>query len=203
MLALHSLPCPLCTGMAFQPDWWLLRQQGHVMQPPCFCTNPTAQSALWWEGILNRLTRLARCCTPSLASADLQDGTPDLDPHPNASHRQQLHTQCCLLTAKAKLAATAKRYKLKTNRGGQGPSSHYVKVKEFGFDDNDKEFYLHSLLCSMYHGPPPDPTYDVHHKCHHSCCILPWHLEWVTHSDNVLKGNKRRRQEDCGNNPLA
>jgi hypothetical protein len=79
------------------------------------------------------------------------------------------------------------------------PNRGYMKVKAGKFGGNDLEFYLHQLLCYMYHGPPPahlGPHPVVHHKCHHKLCILPWHMEWVTQGGNVEAGREHKRRRD-------
>ena len=53
------------------------------------------------------------------------------------------------------------------------------------------------------HSASAFPNPKVHHKCHHSMCCLPWHMEWVPHNANIGKGYKRRRQDDYAPNPLA
>lgn len=199
---LPSPPLPTPTGMPFRARWHVL-EADETPVPACFNPACPSKERVWWNGIIGYLAPLLECCQPSLNTTHLTNGTRP-GPHPNASHRGQLHTHCCLLTSKATLNSTP-TFKTRSNRGGQGPSSHYVKIRRGSIMGNTKELYLHSLLCHMYHGPPPESMVnpDVHHRCHHSCCILPWHLQWVSRSANVLKGNKRRRQEDYAPQPLA
>jgi hypothetical protein len=75
----------------------------------------------------------------------------------------------------------------------------YIKVRANGFDGMDREFYLHTLLCYMYRGPPPDPSFVAGHLCHHKCCLAPWHLDWVPKSVDVSMGLAHTRQSDYGN----
>lgn len=91
--------------------------------------------------------------------------------------------------------AMATMYKLQPHPG-VGHNRAYFKVKKAMWDGhNDRDFYLHDMLCYMFHGPPPDPTLVVGHLCGNKLCCCPWHLYWIPQSDNVKMGwNKKKRK---------
>lgn len=47
--------------------------------------------------------------------------------------------------------------------------------------------YAHTLICWLFHGPPPaNPhrTYEASHLCGCPSCLNPKHLQWATHARN-------------------
>lgn len=120
-----------------------------------------------------------------------------LSPHP--SH-PNLITECILVKQCKRWLASQDVFKLQPHGRTQGipkcPNRGYIKVKGWGFGDNDQEFYLHRLLCYMYRGPPPSPHHVVGHLCHHKLCLCPWHLNWILQSENVQMGYDHAHHRD-------
>lgn len=89
-----------------------------------------------------------------------------------------------------------RHFKLQPHGPRAGPSSAYMKAKPHCMAmGNHSEFYLHHLLCWMYHGPPPSPNHVAGHLCHHKRCLLPWHLAWMLQSENVQMGWDQRKRK--------
>lgn len=52
----------------------------------------------------------------------------------------------------------------------------------------------HVVAYEWYHGPIP-PGMEIDHRCRHTDCVNPNHLEAVTHAENVRRGLRGRRHE--------
>lgn len=114
-----------------------------------------------------------------------------LPPHPTRAH--ELHTQCYVLGSAQKWLKEHKTtFRLQPHgsksSSPSSPNRGYLKVRACSLGEPHPEFYLHHLICHLYHGPPPSPSLVCMHKCQHKLCVLPWHLEWGTQSDNVAQG---------------
>ena len=51
-----------------------------------------------------------------------------------------------------------------------------------------RDVRVHRLVWSLLAGPIPDDL-EVDHLCGHPACIAPWHLEPVTHAENVRRSH--------------
>jgi hypothetical protein len=99
---------------------------------------------------------------------------------------------------KGVLEAFSARFKFKKlGKTERGPNVGYFKLRPGGLVIQGplEEKYLHVLLCSMYRGPPADPSFECIHLCERKTCLCPWHLWWGTRGQNVLghKVHKRKR----------
>lgn len=130
----------------------------------------------------------------SISWADYRGGT-GIPAHPSQPY---LGTRCVVPpgTGTGFLADLHGKFRLQPHGSSQhGCNRGYFKVPITGWGNhNDKEFYLHDMLCYMYAGPSPDPTLVVGHLCGNKLCILPWHLYWIPQSDNVLMGIRKKRK---------
>lgn len=84
-----------------------------------------------------------------------------------------------------------------TNKRGGSRSlvAQYIKVKAGAFFAWQKEFYLHTLMCSMYRGPSPASSPQAGHMCEHTCCICPWHIRWMSVKTNAIRHHKHMKQD--------
>ena len=53
--------------------------------------------------------------------------------------------------------------------------------------DSDGIALAHRVAYELFRGPIPD-GFEPDHTCRVRCCINPWHLEIVTHAENVRRG---------------
>lgn len=189
--------------MAWQPQWATLEPGHFTMQPGFFTGNPQLMGPLWWGGLRNRLEPLVANCLQLFPSQQVQPITfqqwcsGQLPAHSTCP--TTLHTQCCVVgKCKTWLAGQGTFFLMPhgSRRGPTNPNRAYVKVHAFALDgENEHEFYLHTLLCYMYHGPPPSPHRVAGHLCSHKLCCLPWHLAWITQSANVAMGHAQRKRQ--------
>lgn len=67
---------------------------------------------------------------------------------------------------------------------------------------NGKPTVAHRYAYEQFIGPIP-PDCDLDHKCRTTLCVNPWHLEPVSHKENVLRGTspaaKHAKQTHCKN----
>lgn len=156
----------------------------------------------WWKRQLEKLMKpVLKQCHPTKTFKAFQRGQPI----------GGVHACVCLGWGKSWLEqAPSKRGGgamglLKMMPHGKQSSSRkslnraYLKVLKGAIDDEgfiNRECYLHQLLCFMYHGPCPSTNKGgvAGHRCHHKLCILPWHIEWITQSQNVAEGYEHRRK---------
>lgn len=190
---------------------WAVCQVGtHHELPSFFNTTPSLRGHLWWVGLRDILEALVRRCHPHppLADVDMEDqlitdfliykSGQGLPPHPSMP---TLHTKCVVPPRGhgwVHHESLQGRYKMQPHPGGgrDGQSRAYIKVKKFMFDnENNKEFYLHNLLCYMYNGPSPAPDLVVGHLCGNKLCILPWHMAWISQSLNVEMGWAKKKRK--------
>jgi len=65
---------------------------------------------------------------------------------------------------------------------------------------NGTHIYGHRFIYELMIDKIPD-KYDIDHLCRNTSCCNPFHLEAVTHRENVLRGNglaaKNARKENC------
>ena len=187
--------------MAFHANWHAC-QQGTITHTPSFFThNPTPQDHTWWVGLRESMEPLVSKChihgirpQVSVTWDEYRTGV-GLPPHPTQAY---LGTKCVVPpnTGSAFLADIDWQFRLQPHGNSQyGCSRGYFKVLTFGWHHNDKEFYLHDLLCHMYNGPSPDPDLVAGHLCGNKLCVLPWPLYWITQSDNVLMGHNKRKRK--------
>lgn len=55
----------------------------------------------------------------------------------------------------------------------------------------------HKAIWEHFNGPVPD-GYELDHTCKNSSCVKPDHLEAVTHSENISRGDWRRPRGEHG-----
>lgn len=199
----------MLVGMEQWVAQWDVCQVGTEHELPSFFHSTNSmKDHLWWVGLRDILEPLVKEChihppTHGVGYQKIEDFNMyktggGLPPHPSQAY---LHTKCVVPPAGSEFIREASlqgRYKLQPHPGSgqQGQSRAYIKVLRLKFDGkNDREFYLHSILCYMYNGPPADPELVAGHLCGNKMCILPWHLYWITQSDNVKMGwNKKKRR---------
>ncbi len=195
------LPCPLQALPPSMPllNEWTVCQGSPTVTPDYFTTQPQARSYHWWRGVREELEGLVeRCHTntrpqAAITWAQYKTGT-GLPAHPRHAN---LHT-CCVVPPRAGsafLRGLEHAFRLQPHgRHPEGHSRGYLKVPRRGWGANDREFYLHDLLCYMYRGPSTNPSLVVGHLCGNKLCVLPWHLNYISQSANVRQGvNKRKR----------
>lgn len=190
---------------------WDLCQAGpnnaQVFNPiPGFCcTQPQLQDHIWWRGLrLFMQPLVARChvhgINPEVHPTWEQyiDGSLLLQEFPHPAVPGNLYTRCIVppCNGSSFLDPISDTFRMQPHGSSlHGMSRAYFKVKLGALGFNDKEFYLHDLLCHMFHGPSHDPSLVVGHLCGNKLCICPWHLYWITQSDNVQMGwNKKKRK---------
>lgn len=125
---------------------------------------------------------------------------PMVQAHPHPSNPALLTR--CLVAGGGSSSLAGLRHMLRLQpHPGTGYSRAYFVLLEGGLDEglgqglgNDKECYLHRLLCFLYHGPSPHPDHVVGHLCDNKLCICPWHLAWMTQAENVQMGKGRKRK---------
>ena len=178
------------------PHWAVLADPEMTEEPWFYVGDQRMQGPNWWRGVLERVLPVLEHCQPSLSVGQLVTGRG----MPPAAGDAGLHTGCVCLGRCQGWLDSQHEFDLQLHgrhsKNSTSLSRGYLKVKRLAFADNEKPFYLHQLLCYMYHGPPPRCKPTVHHRCHHKLCILPWHLKWSDQSENVSAGNAHRRQED-------
>lgn len=207
-------PClpslPLCPGsMPFQAAWAVL-QPGRLTPAPPYFGEGQAKSAAWWAGVLSSLEPLVEdACqvykASPKASLSFQQWRGGLGMPAHPSMPTTLHTQCYVVgPCKRWLAGEqGQHFKLQPHPGGKhGASGAYMKAQPYcHLMGNPEPFYIHHLLCWMYHGPPPahpppaGGTWVAGHMCHHKLCLLPWHLAWVPQSQNVHMGWQQKKRK--------
>lgn len=169
------------------PVWWVLRRRQVTAIPPFFNPDMDPQGRNWWSGVLGTLHPLLGKCTSKPTWEQFKEGL-GLGPHPTNPH---LHTKCCTVGRCSSWLSNHEVFKLRPH-GKHGKSRDsvnrgYMMVKARGMEDNTSEFYLHTLLCWAYYGPPPPnlPNPVAGHLCHHKLCLCPWHLAWMEQGTNV------------------
>lgn len=70
----------------------------------------------------------------------------------------------------------------------------YIKAKEGTFGPGSQEVYVHRLICYLYNGPPPADKPMAGHRCENKLCICPWHLWWMSTSENQLRAHAKRKR---------
>ena len=201
----HTFPPPppttsqgLTPLMAFHATWDACKEGTITSSPDFFTTNPQPKDHTWWVGLREYMEPLVDKChilgiSPymSISWASYRNGA-GIPAHPRHAY---LHTSCVVPPGGTGFLDDLPKFKLQPHGScQQGCSRGYFKVPK---DErgNDKEFYLHDILCYMYNGPPPDPSLVVGHLCGNKLCILGWHLYWITQADNVVMGlNKKRKK---------
>lgn len=135
------------------------------------------------------------------------DSNPPLPAELGRAGHNKPKTDCILATGLVRWLRGNPKYMLQPVlvRGRALPSSKpnyaYITVKEGAFGGNSKSFYLHTLLCFLYRGPPPplplgQARWVAGHICHHKACIAPWHIIWMSDSHNVKMGKVHKRKRD-------
>lgn len=197
MAAPMNFTWDVCTGPNHAP----------VFHPiPDFCsTHPVLHDHFWWRGMRDFMQPLVERChvnriTPEVHPTWQQyiDGSLLLPEFAHQSMPGHLYTRCLVppCTGSSFLDPIADTFRLQPHGTYQhGMSRAYFKVKQGALGFNDKEFYLHDLICYMFNGPSPDPELVAGHMCGNKLCICPWHLYWITQSDNVKMGwDKKKRK---------
>jgi HNH endonuclease len=64
-----------------------------------------------------------------------------------------------------------------------------------------KRVYAHRYAYEQWYGSI-DPTLDIDHLCRNRRCIRPTHLELVTRSENVKRGERAQRTECINGHPF-
>lgn len=69
----------------------------------------------------------------------------------------------------------------------------WTRSQRFGYGrwtkrDGDLNRAAHLVIWEIFNGRVPD-GYELDHLCKVRCCVNPGHLEVVTHSINVLRGD--------------
>jgi hypothetical protein len=67
------------------------------------------------------------------------------------------------------------------------------------FADHGRRRYAHVVSYELYRGPIPAGL-ELDHICRVRCCVNPFHLEPVTHAENVRRGKtgeSQRRKTHC------
>lgn len=172
-------------------------------------STPHMMNYNYWDGLRNQLQPLVDKCNiypedemhVPIPWQAYKNGN-GLPAHP--SQANTLHTKCLVAPAGTRWLRDPTlqgKFKLQPHPGGgsTGHSRGYLKVKKQRFDVHyqDKDMYLHHLLCYMYHGPSPHPTRVVGHMCGNKLCILPWHLAYISQSTNVLMGYRKKKRKWC------
>lgn len=194
--------------MDFVPIWDVL-QSGRLTPAPPYFGEEHGKPAVWWDGVLVQLEPLAEVwqvykATPKATITWQQfKAGQGLPAHP--SQPALLHTQCLVVgPCKTWLAGEqGQHFKQQPHPVGKhGVSGAYMKAHPFCHNmSNPEPFYIHHLLCWMYHGPPPDhPPPDggpwvAGHLCNHKLCLLPWHLKWMSQSQNVRMGWQQKKRK--------
>lgn len=170
--------------------------------PGFCCTQPLIQDHHWWSGMRAFLRPLVEVChmngsTPQVHPTwdQYKDGALLLPEFAHPSMPGHLYTTCIVPPGRGSSFLNPNTFKLQPHGSHMsGMSRGYFKVKQGAVGFNDKEFYLHDLLCYMFNGPSPDPDLVAGHMCGNKLCICPWHLYWITQSDNVKMGwDKKKR----------
>ena len=71
-----------------------------------------------------------------------------------------------------------------------------------------KQRYTHILAYEMVRGPVPEGL-ELDHLCNNPPCCHPWHLEPVTHAENLRRSRERRgigvyrQTQDAGTTKFA
>ena len=80
---------------------------------------------------------------------------------------------------------------------GQWDRDGYGKVSwSSGKSAGREKHYVHRVLYGLYRGVVPDGL-ELDHLCRLHACCNPWHLEAVTHRENLLRGKWGRRRTHC------
>ncbi|SRR5258706_339634 len=64
------------------------------------------------------------------------------------------------------------------------------------FYKETKEQYAHRIAYLSWIGPIPDDR-ELDHKCRNRSCVNPTHLEVVTHTENMLRGEYATKTHCC------
>lgn len=75
-----------------------------------------------------------------------------------------------------------------TNAGGYSEGYGMVSIR-------GRSYYTHRLSYMLEFGPIPDGLV-IDHLCRNTLCCNPFHLEPVTHRENMLRG-KKAKQTHC------
>ena len=189
-----------------RPEQWKCCHRGGKV-PAFYHSSPTQQDNVWWEGLRLRLKPLVEQGCTVYGSKDKISWEQWLtgDGLPANLADSKLKTQCLVLAHSETWLAKFDEHPFRLQPHGQktdrrSPNRGYIKVKANGFSTTqpstqDKSFYVHTLLCYMFHGPKRGAKQVAGHMCHHKLCILPWHLKWISQSDNIKMGRKRQKKK--------
>ncbi|HEY6154661.1 MAG TPA: HNH endonuclease signature motif containing protein [Candidatus Udaeobacter sp.] len=112
---------------------------------------------------------------------------PDSMADADEQYRLQLYNK---LVSRTLITATGCWYWL----GGKSKAG-YGQMGAFGISQ-----YTHIVSYELFIGPVPDGL-ELDHKCRMPACWNPYHLEPVTHAENLLRGEspyaKKKRQTHC------
>lgn len=87
------------------------------------------------------------------------------------------------------------KYKGKHSRRSQSKNRAYVQVEAGAWDSNHFSFYVHTLICYAYHGPPPSGMKNpcAAHSCGNRLCLNPLHIRWESKSVDKAEDWAHRR----------
>lgn len=190
-----------------QPFLWWATNHGPQELPLFFTTTPTIQLPNYFGGCVGRLAPLVAkyhvdrtCPQVDVSWLDYTTGvglrSSMATTHP--TQPQNLLTKCIVPPNQgAGFLRDLPDFRLQPHGSRMyGPNRGYVKVRAFAWgEEQDKEFYLHTMLCWLYHGPSPDPACVAGHLCSNKLCMAPWHLYWITQSQNVQMGHNKRHKK--------
>lgn len=184
----------------------MLASDGPVMVPAFCCSRPFRAQKLLWTGMIVKFRHLLAACQPKATPITWEQFCGEDNSLPVGLEHEdgaQPHTKCILGVNLKKWMGQQSTFKLKyVLKNGRQPDHNtpnyaYIKVKAKGLDASlDKECYLHTLLCYMYWGAPPSAQHVAGHVCQHKCCIAPWHIRWMTNSDNIKMTHVHKKQQD-------
>jgi hypothetical protein len=61
---------------------------------------------------------------------------------------------------------------------------------------DDKLIFAHVLMAEVVYGKKPR-GFDTDHLCRNKDCLNPEHLEYVTHAENVRRGDVAKKHKYC------
>lgn len=166
----------------------MLRPRHWTPFPSWYCASQQPQERDTWKAKLERLDGLLQKCTPK-SSWD-------------AFHALRQGNECICPTKCKAFFDTSSDFKLKLKGKYAAKSKSlnrgYIQVEPLAWDSNDFSFYLHTFICYALHGPPPPDMHNpcAAHSCHHRLCLNPFHIRWVSKSDDKKEdwGHRKRRR---------
>lgn len=74
-------------------------------------------------------------------------------------------------------------------------TSNHLKSRKgyLEFKHNYKNYRANRVILTRHIGPPPNESYECHHKCKNRSCMNPEHMEWLTQ----IEHGKTKIKEFC------